>query len=201
MRIVVLLIALLFSLPATARDNQMYGSVNTGAPFRYECPEGHFVVGFSGHTGAWVDSITGIWCAQVRPRVKGIQPLWMISHNPRMLQVLIGTSTGGSPKVTKCDRYDRAVQRLRIGMIRVDEVNTSVVNSIDFSCRSIRTTDKKYISKNIRYFGQLDGGGPAYAGFCYDSELLAGLYGRSGLYIDAVGLICKERSRNPAPEL
>ena len=152
-----------------------------GNPFRFECPKGSYVVGFQAKAGEWIDRIQPI-CAP-----------WM--HNasifgPITVGPSFGQSRGGQTDVTICNdsgAKNRAITRWAVYFLRSD---SKLVALIFGDCNSVappRSPLKGWTvgHSTTNYF-------PNTASHeCPFGELVTGIHGRAGLYIDAIGLICR----------
>ncbi len=163
-----------------------------GNPYRATCPAGAYVVGVAGYTGDWVDRMQLI-CA---PMVEGVL------GSPKALPQIIGNSAGGAPNVAQC-AAGSAVYRVRSEFTR-PQSETGFVDSLQLQCRDAQTFVQ---NPGPAYSPALNSGGTSQ-GFvfnahadqiCPEGELVVGLHGTAGRYIDSIGLICGGISAQSSP--
>jgi hypothetical protein len=154
-----------------------------GGPFRLSCPSGMVMVGVKARHGAWVDALAPICAIWVR----GNRTLGEIDDQP-------GTGgAGGGPGWMRCQGPRGAVVGLWVWPVRRD--NRRLVGRIVLECGDYQRP-QQHANKLP---GGADGIGQSFERErvelrCGPREVAAGLYGRSGAFIDRVGLFC-ERSR------
>jgi hypothetical protein len=182
-------------VPVQALDLPVQGN-GRGGPFRAECQNG-FMVGFTGRVGAWIDNLRPI-CATWN----GQQLVDRVPH-----PVQAGVSRGGGPSSASCPSF--------IGQIVLYDTKgdgpTNVMHHIDFQCFSPTGVDegwRQYGSTTVPE-GRGGGGTPPFARFgvapdrfvspCPWPQVAVGLHGRSGTFVDALGLICQPRPAVAAP--
>lgn len=159
-----------------------------GNPFRFECPRGSYIVGFQAKAGEWIDRLQPM-CAPWMPNSNSFGP---ITVGPSF-----GQSRGGQTDVTNCNDgtvKNRAIARWAVYFLRSD---SKLVALIFGDCNSVtppRSPLKGWTvgHTNTNYF-------PNSASHeCPFGELVTGIHGRQGLYIDAIGLICRPFPPKPA---
>jgi hypothetical protein len=180
---------LIASLPVLAIDLPVHGS-GRGGPFRVACPGGSFMTGFDGRTGAWIDQFR-IVCASFDPNAREMV-------NPRPVNVTIGISGGGGPSSASCPG-GWAISGINYQETKGDGP-TNVGHSIGFTCaatvgpeivaRHFGPTTAREDRTRSTGFGQSFGSADFAPSICPGGEFAIGLYGRSGKFVDAVGLIC-----------
>lgn len=152
-----------------------------GNPFRFECPKGSYIVGFQARAGEWIDRIQPI-CAP-----------WMHNANmfgPTTVGPSFGQSRGGRTDVTNCNDSsvkNRAITRWAVYFLRSDSKLVALIIGDCNSVASPRGPLKGWTvgHSTTNYF-------PNTASHeCPFGELVTGNHGRQGLYIDAIGLICR----------
>ncbi|MBT2747884.1 MULTISPECIES: hypothetical protein [unclassified Lysobacter] len=162
-------------------------------PYRIECPDRHVVVGFAGRVGAWVDNIA-LLCAGWDASAQRL--------GPPAAQPRIGESNGGDALSKRCPDGMAVGADYRIAYAR----DPRVLHSIEFTCVPIDGSSNRI----ARSFGSdseiskaplipipiTDGPGVVVKNRCAAGQLVNGIQGTSGLYIDQLLPIC-----NPAPEL
>lgn len=157
------------------------------------CPAGHFLTGFKGRAGDWLDQISLI-CRQLAP------PDYM--SGPQTITAPLG-GPGGSPVEASCEQGSAIY---RIGFIlRKEEFNDPrFVVGIAFSCH--RPRDGSSSGDRVIGFGttlahfrdwtlveNFLGGTPEREGVihaCPGGEYATGLSIRYGQHVNAIGLIC-----------
>lgn len=184
-RLICLTAALLFSvLSAQAQTDAelpLIGGAG-GGPFTARCPQGQFLTGFELRTGADIDAI---------------MPMCITAYGPADIGPLQPYKTrfggdGGGPTPLLCPR-DRPVV---IGMYVFgggDNDRSTIVRSLRLYCGTATTTqrpdDEKYEAAGVHT------GSVHYNSFsdwqhCPTSLVGVGIRGRSGIRLDAVGLVC-----------
>jgi hypothetical protein len=157
-----------------------------GNGFRVECPSGSYLTGFSGRAGAWIDTMT-IACS---PWLPGERRL----GDPTLLEDRsVGTSGDGEPTASGCPA----------GWVILNETllfsqwdDSGLLHSITFDCTPVEAAWRQIIPRS---FGSRAphtkqrpewGYSPVKYHLCPRGEFATGIHGRSGLFIDAFGLIC-----------
>ena len=141
-----------------------------GTPFRQLCPAGQYLVGARWRSGSWLDQIS-MTCAPVDANgVTGPQ-----SHG----QTFGGN--GGNPHEQSCDPGFVITG----AAILQDSSQNPFVKEIDVDCKSTTSTlfSGFAIGKVATVF-------PDHDQFCPDGQAVIGIQGRSGKYVDAIGMIC-----------
>jgi hypothetical protein len=166
-----------------------------GGPFRAECPSGQYLVGVSIKAGAWVDAIY-LLCA---PFIADQGGFGKWTRGPRH------GGAGGSAllKDAACPR-DRVVWGIKFGWTRTEY---SYVDYVELQCMPTARdgptnnvcvqTGGGCWNKNpnpppATFPGGLNviGDEPFKQNCDPKSEVATGIHGRSGAYVDALGLIC-----------
>ena len=157
---------------ADAIDVGPYGGPG-GTPFRWSCPAGMVLIGLAGRAGAWTDRIAGR-CASWSPEQQTF-------IGDSITGPFFGTSDGGYWFSTVCPLS--AVARIR-------SVTGDFIQDIQFRCRSIAppTADTGTWGRVPYYHDASDASPGEFA--CPDGEVGVGINGRSGKFVDALGLIC-----------
>ena len=156
-----------------------------GGPFTLACPSGMAMVGVNGRYGAWVDAIAPI-CAIWVP---GSRTLGSIDEQP-------GTGGGGGGRGwMRCEGR----QGVAVGLWVWQAANEDrSVGRVLLECGQYE--DPRRRANNLPggalAFGESIGG-PRVELRCGPGEVAVGLYGRSGAFVDRVGLLC-QRSRGLA---
>lgn len=159
-----------------------------GGPFRLSCPSGMAMVGVNARHGAWVDALAPI-CAVW---VKGNRTLGEIDEQP-------GTGGGGGGRGwMRCQGPRGVVVGLWVWPVRRD--NRRLIGRIVLECGDYEQPS--------RFANKLPGGAdgigqavePERAALrCGQNGVAVGLYGRSGAFIDRVGLLCERSRAVPRP--
>ncbi len=178
----------LFALPAAARFEttvtDAVGGAGGGA-FRLSCPSGMAMVGLQARHGEWIDALAPICAIWVR----GNRTLGSIEEQP-------GTGgTGGASGWARCAGRTGVV----VGLWAWTMTDRPFVGRIALECGHYDQPER-VANKNGR---GADGLGQTFNGKrfelrCGRSEVAVGIYGRSGAFIDRVGLLC-QRSRAVEP--
>lgn len=159
----------------SARADDFIGGDGGGAFGAVNCPRGTVVVGLGGRSGAVIDTMQLI-CGKGR----GDPDLDIL--DPRR----IGPSNGGDAISAVCPIFD-AVTSIQVN-VREHEGNI-VVSQIILHCQA--TLDG---SGGVRKVFGGGGGDDAGSQACPDNHYAAGFAGRSGTFIDALGIsICRHR--------
>ena len=185
--IVALCVTLIFAVamswtPAFGQDRTTVtesSGGNGGGPFRLSCPSGMAMIGLNARHGAWVDflsPICAIWVRNNRTLGEideqpgtgggGGGPGWMRCQGPR--GVIVGIY------VWQAANSDRSVGRIYLTCGNYEQP-TAFANKLPGGADGIG------LSTN----------GPRVELRCGVNEVAVGLYGRSGAFIDRVGLLCQ----------
>ncbi len=201
---------LFFVLSAQAQTDVILPPIggNGGNHFNARCPQGQLLAGVELRTGDDVDAIrplcvTAHGPAEVGPPVPG--GIWFGGN-------------GGSPRQLVCPRDAPIVTNMSV---RAQGVDTVVVDRFILECGTAATTQRKYDQSypshvgfeehdlNYAYthpgqsflgLGSRPDKVPETYGYqrCADYGLVAvGINGRSGVWLDAVGLICGSPTLTP----
>jgi hypothetical protein len=164
-----------------------------GAPFRFTCPTGSYIAGFTGSAGDYIDRMSPL-CARWNPQTRNLDTPSQATH-------YIGQSTGGRPLAAYCPS-DTVANFIGFTVLRSDN---HLVDQMYFTCKNPSTGGLIGLDANLTFSGtgqtkiepfSPDDVAPHHYEFtCPSGELATGLMGRSGSFIDALGLIC-----GPAPK-
>ena len=165
--------------PVTAVEFASEGG-SGGGVFSDLCPTGQYLVGTNAHTGNVVDQIS-ITCAPVNPDGStGAQ-----SHGPN----LRGGPGGSTPnRPTTC--ADNEII-FGMGLLTGDVPPHTVIRLIIFNCVSTTGTARHNLDIGDAPFF------PTIQQNCPEGEAATGIQGRSGIYVDALGLLCGPFTRPP----
>ncbi|MGH8263090.1 MAG: hypothetical protein ACRET4_06410 [Steroidobacteraceae bacterium] len=172
---------------AMATDLDATGG-NGGGPFRVTCQPGSYIVGVAGRVGEWIDQVS-MQCAHWNDQTHRLEP-------PSLAQVPIGTSNGGRALATYCPNGS-VVQVLTITSLSSDN---RLIANLYLTCHFVEgngpDTDIQFGEDGVVNRSSLATTFVASVQQeCPSNELAVGLHGRSGLFIDAIGLVC-----GPAPK-
>jgi hypothetical protein len=161
-----------------------------GSPFKIECPGGKAVAGFFATAGAWVDGVSPLCAA---PGGKRQQFGW-------------AGGTGGGPQMVYCPDGDY-VTSVWLTFTRGNDLPRQYVNTIGIICGSF-TGNSLAQAKAVRCIYSDDAHDLYVSNSCESTivwsekvacpknEVLTGIVGRSGNYVDAMGAVC-----GPAPKV
>ena len=167
------------ALPAAATDTRSYGG-NGGGQFRTVCGRGAFLVGIAGRNGSWVDAIRPI-CADWDPATK--------SRGTPVEGPMSGGSGGGAASLM-CPQ-GTAIKGVEV--VAIDNGGQVLVRYVQPRCLVIsQEPSGAYLPTHAYVLG---GGGPGDGSRtdsfdCPKGEMANGVHGRSGAYLDRVGLTC-----------
>ena len=163
--------------PAEARDTFLTGG-GGGGNFRDQCGPGQYLTGVSVRSGSWLDAVipfcgtfnanTGLLGAPGFPR----------DHH--------GGRGGGAGGPTTCNN-GQYVSGMMFGYT-MDAGRPKYIASVQLDCVPIRAGGGSG-KPRIGAGGTLSNGGVN----CGNNQAVIGLIGRSGTYVDALGLICGPR--------
>lgn len=165
-----------------------------GGDFTARCPAGQLLAGFAMRAADDVDAI---------------RPLCVTAWGPRDISAASDSAWhgggGGRDESIACPHQTPIVH----GMYVMSEgADTQVINSIHLSCAL--AADSQVTSKDTvaffdapaYYNSQLFATDPHWHGqtqYCPDGQLAVGMHGRSGVWVDAIGLICAPPDMAHAP--
>lgn len=189
---------LCFSIVHTALPTQAQTTFNAdvsvggngGVSFRYVCPDGAFLVGLAGKTGAFVDHIRMV-CARWNPNTRRLDDPFYDARQ-------IGDSDGGTFREIRCNQGPISARDSAIGILKLTSTLRSDVpvpfvidDTLKMECY---TRDVPSVLVHIAQFGSgTDDGDRRRArgdSVCPGRNKARGLYGQRGLYIDRLGLVC-----------
>ncbi len=188
---------LFFVLSAQAQTDVILPPIGGGGGGQFvasgRCPQGQLLTGFELRAGDWVDAI---------------RPICVTAYGPADVGPLVpgGISfggNGGTPRQLLCPRDAPVVIRMDI---RAEGVKTFTVNHIHLWCGVVAPT------QNLSEFPNAVFDGPVSKGYTYPGTqrcpaglVAVGINGRSGEWLDSLGLICGAPTLTPraapAPEV
>ena len=188
-----LVLGLLLTCPdfVVATDLPVYGGAG-GKYFRAPCPQGSYLVGLEGRTGEWVDRVAPV-CA---PWLRGSQTFGAPLVGPSF-----GDSEGGEALTSVCQGSGANTSAVRFWTIETLRSANRLIQYVGATCASL-SPPARLEWLTFLEFGRRPAvpedpinAGPVKTGrgmdqTCPFGEIAAGLHGRSGLFVDALGLIC-----------
>lgn len=146
------------------------------------CPDGQFVVGLEGRTGAWVDHFKLV-CAY-----RGYSESGAVLRLHHVEERKFGTSEGGHETSSRCSVRDSAITAIDFNTVREDE--NRVINKIIITCRRI----DNYNQTDFLSFGEDDGVGNLQS-YCPVPQYAIGIWGMINYagYPGRLGLVCARR--------
>jgi len=196
--LVLVALVLTVALPGTAgaADVPIQGGPG-GGPFRLQCPPNMFMLGAAVRSGGWVDAI--------RANCAGFNPSTHQFVRPPQFTAFTG-GPGGSLQQSGCSE-DRFVSGIKIGFTRdgnrpkyLDyiEMRCSVLSGYGGDTRVCLQTGNGCWDRHPNP-GPYNGYGLSFTLSCPAGQAAIGLFGRSGLYVDGVGLICGPKPQATGP--
>lgn len=184
-------LAIGLSLTARADDYLLPLGGDGGGKFEAHCPPGQLLAGFDLRAADDVDAI---------------RPLCVIPNGPRDTSEPAAEGTwyggsGGGPARVACNRYNPVVNGMFVAW---EGEETIIVNNIHLYCGDTANTQPQNDTAAAMFDAPtIDGGAPPFQTFhqgfeykqhCPPGQPAVGVHGRSGKWVDAIGLIC-----GPAP--
>lgn len=164
--------SLLSSLPADARTDFPAKGGSGDITNAAVCPVGHFIVGFRGRAGLWIDQIR-IRCA----------PLLMGGGVGDSKAFGGAGGSGGGPLASKCPSGS-IVNDLRW-------FNTQGNRQVELILFNCMNPDTQRAKGNARAFGNENGPrSHRFRNTCPEGEGAVGINQRWGQHVNAIGLIC-----------
>jgi YVTN family beta-propeller protein len=166
--------------PNTAVDYTPSIGGGGGAPFQIACPVDETVVGVHGNFGTYVN--------QIGPQCVKVDQIGRWIGDP-VNGAVTGNTTSGTPFTRTCPR-DFAVSGFKG---RSDQY----VNQVEIECRAL--TGDGGLTGDPQYLNSAGGTGGSSQGplSCPTGNPVHALYGRSGGWLDAFGVECKQSSITP----
>jgi hypothetical protein len=193
--------------PACAFEGPITGG-RGGLLFRYECPNQMFLVGFKAEPGAWINYMLGT-CQRVQPGVRRVgraqrpnpqfhghfkftndtDSIGVMGHGPEVSTPNLDTSDvqpRDRPNVTETCKPESMLAGIDVDFVKYE--NTHVLNFLRGYCDN-PTTRRRVTFIDV---GQNDNQFVVpFKHRCPTGQYMTGIVGREGLYIDAVGIICR----------
>jgi hypothetical protein len=182
---------LFFVLSAQAQTDAILSPVGGGggSQFSARCPQGQLLTGFDLRAGDWVEAIRPICVAAYGPADVG--PFEPFSS-------YFG-GTGGNARQLVCPKNTPVVTGMYIWSAGV---KTESVVALHLFCGVAATTQTPSEVAAAKFEG---GGSPNFIHYseatqrCPTSLVAVGINGRSGIWLDAVGLVCGVPKLSPKP--
>lgn len=191
-RLICLTVAMLFvAFSAQAQTDAVLSPVGGGggSQFSARCPQGQLLTGFDLRAGDWVEAIRPICVAAYGPADIGrFEPF----------SSYFGGNGGGARQLV-CPRNTPIVTGMYIW---ASGVRTESVVQLNLFC-GVAATDQTPSEVAAAVFE--GGGGPNWVHYSEDTQrcptslVAVGINGRSGIWVDAVGLICGVPKLSPKP--
>ena len=184
---IVLAILVVVIAPVRASDAEIRGGPG-GKPFRFTCDDGSYLVGFEGVVGDWIDRIRPL-CAPWSPTERSL-------GKAQAANVSFGDSSGGRfPFKERCPN-NYIIVNLSMTFTYNDDSDL-FLDELSMDCSRVGGPPDSR-SVDVRSLGGYQSG--AYIrhprlSWCGDGEAATGVRGRSGRFVDALGLVC-----GPAPQ-
>jgi hypothetical protein len=171
---------------ANATMTEVFGGPG-GRPFSLTCNPGQYLIGFHARTGGWVDGI-GLICAAYNAGTRKVGPGSRKGYTG---------GRGGMEQEVYCDPGE-AITSIGLVHTRGNALKRQYVNTISIGCgrggqrsRCISSGEGcGGILKRERVGLVGSDPRPLDVLTCPGGELATGIQGRSGNYVDAIGLIC-----------
>ena len=158
-----------------------------GGPFDQSCPGDSYLVGLAARAGAWVDALSPI-CAIWEPAggvLAGIaEQQWHGGHGGASVHIICGSNRGVVVGIEASPARDKS---------------RTVVGLINVTCGDIQNP-KVHVNKlpqSVDHIGDT-ALGPAKSLDCQPGLVASGILGRSGAFIDKIGLNCVRPRVKPA---
>lgn len=177
--------ALSFMTPSHARTIREADGGNGGAPFTQECARGEVVTGLRVRSGTYIDAVSivcGRWNADAQVVEQSVQHPFM-------------GGGGGAIQELHCPA-GRAMDAIRVNLVLDGEGHPRYVRLLGMACFSLTSTQPNYstFGRWLRdEIGRDDVNDAGDGDVCPTGEVVVGIHGRSGAYVDALGLICDSR--------
>ena len=162
-----------------------------GGPFELACPAGTVMTGLNARHGSWIDALAPICSVWVRSS----ETLGEIDDQP------FAGGNGGGPAFIRCEGRRGVVTG--IDMSQADNTDRSI-GAISVFCGDYKEPERRSLNRlggSADYLGQYSGA--AGGEHCERGMVAAGIFGKSGAFIDRLGLLCVRSTAlatGPSPE-
>jgi hypothetical protein len=185
-RVGALVLAIGISAPAAADEVLTAIGGPGGGRFEAHCPPGQVLTGLDLRAGDDVDAIRPLCAAATGPRDVGASAAEGTWYG----------GNGGGPARVECNRYSPVIHGM---FVAYEGEKTVVVNNIHLYCGEATNTEAPSDAATAMF----DAPGITSSGLfisfhqadermqrCAPGQVAVGLHGRSGIWVDAIGLIC-----------
>lgn len=150
-----------------------------GGPFELACPAGSFMTGLRARSGAWLDALSPVCSRWVRSS----ETLGEIDDQP------FTGGGGGGESFIRC--VGRRGVIVGFQMIQADNSDASIGN-LNVDCGDYKQPSQFWnkLGGSADYLGE-SARGPRVSRSCGWGLVAAGIYGKSGAFIDRLGLLCR----------
>jgi hypothetical protein len=187
-RIAILLAIFALVAPARASDAPVSGGPG-GQPFKFTCNDGSYLVGLKGFYGHWIDQISPV-CAPWLPS--------KLTFGMPKTGIPFGESQGSFPGSVRCPMA-YVVNGIAMTFTFDEEHRPKHLDDVTVFCATV-TGPPDYLSLDWRSLSEDRKGhwiSHTYDSFCPAGEAATGIHGRSGLMVDAMGLVCAPAPQSP----
>lgn len=171
-------LAIMVPAPALATIGRIIGGPG-GTPFELRCPAGTMAVGINAHAGAWIDGLS-LLCSTSRR--DGREPTQAVGSDHSSVQEAYCPRGSSIRGVGATFTNGQGLEREYLNSLNVfcDGGRTPCIDTGE-GCSWISDTSGPFSAADPRISETL---------FCPEDEVLVGLVGQAGKYVDAIGAIC-----------
>lgn len=169
---------LIISGPSIATDLPSFGG-NGGNPFRLLCPPDSYLSGFNGRSGDYVDRLQLVCAHWNGQDLDSVQ----------FPEAFVGLSRGGRSQQAICPEQ-HVVHGADFSTLASDN---ALLDEFSFECIFLKRPAPNGPRLNFTSTGSRGGwsfGGESGWNFCPQNEVAVGIYGKSGDFIDRIGIVC-----------
>jgi len=151
-----------------------------GGPFELACPDGSVMIGLRARSGSWIDALSPVCSRWVR----NSETLGEIADQP-----FTGGGGGGDSFIRCAGRRGVVVS---LEMFQADNRDQSI-GHIVVNCGDFKQPSQFWnkLGGSADYLGESQRG-PRAEVRCEPGLVAAGIYGKSGAFIDRLGLLCRQ---------
>jgi hypothetical protein len=172
--------------PAQAETRTPGAGGGGGGPFQASCGSGWMLRGFALRTGSWIDAATPI-C--ILTGATGID-----SHVDEKLLAQTFGGGGGGPRRIACDR-NAAVRGLQVEHGMATD-KTRVVTGVELICGKPDGSGGPLSQPNLVAYSPAKPKSIDVRLSCPPGQVATGVFGRSGQWLDQIGLVCDRSPLN-----